>query len=120
MRTARGLAAVVVALGLGTALGGCGKTQGDEFAEQLTKAGYTNVTVVADKDTKRNSKTKKKETKLDDYEATAKAGNCEVTVEQDKNSTSYVIESVNGTDVSLTNLDAAALKAEMAKQGVTC
>jgi hypothetical protein len=119
MRTVRAVAVVGMMLGFGVGVAAC-SSQGDKFAEQLRGAGYTDVSVSADYDKKKNSKTKKTTSKLDDFEATAKAGSCQVTLEQDKNATSYVVETVNGKDVSFTDLKAADLIAEMAKQGVTC
>jgi uncharacterized protein HemX len=119
MRTVRAAVALSIAAVLGAGLVACGNSQGDEFDEQLRNAGYTNVDVSADHDTTRNRKGKKK-SKLDDYEATANAGSCAVTVEQDADSTDYVVQTVNGKNVSFANVTASALVAEVAKQGVTC
>jgi hypothetical protein len=118
LRRVSAISLVVVVAGLG--LAACGGDQADELTTQLRDAGYTNVEASADYDTKRNTKKKKNERKLDDYEATAKAGNCEVTFEQDPNSTTYAITTVAGKTVTFSNLTASALIAEVAKQGVTC
>jgi len=119
MRAVRTIAIVVVTLGFAGVLAGC-SSQVDDLEKQLRGAGYTDVKAEADYDTKYNSKKKKNEKKLDDYEATALAGTCKVDIEQDSGKTDYVIETVDGKDVSFTNLTAKALIAEMAKQGVKC
>jgi hypothetical protein len=98
---------------------GC-SSQADDLANQLRKAGYTEVAAKADYDTKYNSRKKKNEKKLDDYEATAKAGSCAVEIEQDPGDNDYVIETAAGKDVSYPNLTATALIAELDKQGVRC
>lgn len=119
MRKPHAIATVAVMGLIGAGLAGC-SSQSDKLADQLRKAGYTSVSAKADYDTKYNSKTKKNEKKLSDYEATAKAGNCSVEIEQDVSSSDYVIEKANGKDVKFTNLTAQALIGELGKQGVTC
>jgi hypothetical protein len=119
MRVTRTVVAATAMLVLGASLAAC-SSQADDLADQLRKAGYTNVSADADYDSVYNKKKKKNEKKLDDYEADAKAGNCDVKVEQDPGDKDYVIETANGKDVSFTNLTANALVAELAKQGVKC
>ena len=119
MRATRTVIAATTMLILGAGLAGC-SSQADDLAAQLRKAGYTNVSAEADYDTVYNKKKKKNEKKLDDYEADAKAGNCDVEIEQDSGDDDYVIETAAGKDVNFTNLTAAALIAELGKQGVTC
>jgi tRNA uridine 5-carbamoylmethylation protein Kti12 len=112
---------MVTVLGIiGAGLAGCGTSQADKLAEQLRKAGYTDVSAQADYDTTYNKKKKKNVKKLDDYEATAKAGNCLVDVEQDVDSTDYVVETANGKDMNLRNLSARELIVELEKQGIRC
>lgn len=120
MRAPRTVLAATIAALLVTGVSACGASQADEFAEQLRKAGYTEVAAEADYDETYNRRKKKNEKKLDDYEATAKAGSCAVEIEQDPDSTDYVIETAAGKDVSFSNLTAAALIAELDKQGVKC
>jgi hypothetical protein len=123
MRAARALVTVVLVAGVagfaGT-LAACGKSQQERFGDQLRKAGYTNVSTKADYDTKYNKKKKKNEKKLDEYEATANAGACQVDIEQEPSSTTYVIKKANGKDVNFSNVPAQALIGELAKQGLTC
>ncbi len=120
MRTARAIVAVTVMGIIASDLAACGKPQTDELTKQLRNAGYTDVAASADYDTKYNKKKKKNERKLDDYEATAKAGACTVDIEQDAGSDDYVIETVNGQEVNFTNLTARSLIAELEKQGTKC
>ncbi|MET7403358.1 hypothetical protein ABZS66_58780 [Dactylosporangium sp. NPDC005572] len=117
MRATRTVVAVTLTLLIGAGLAAC-SSQADDLEKQLTKAGYTSVSAEADYDT--TTKNGKKKKKLDDYEATARAGSCTVEVEQDSGDNDYVIETVNGKDVSYTNLTASALIAELGKQGVRC
>jgi hypothetical protein len=119
MRATRTIVAVTTTLLIGAGLAGC-SSQADDLEKQLTKAGYTNVSAEADYDQVYDKKKKKNVKKLDDYEADAKAGSCTVEVEQDSGDDDYVIETVNGQDVSFTNLTASALIAELAKQNVKC
>ena len=119
MRLNRGLSAVGVLVVAGVGLGAC-SSQASKLEGQLRKAGYTNVSAKADYDEQYNSKKKKKERKLDDYEATARAGSCSVEVEQEPGKSDYVVDGVNGNSVSFRNLSAAALIAELGKQGVRC
>lgn len=119
MRATRTIVAATTMLLLGAGLAGC-SSQADDLEKQLKKAGYTNVSAEADYDQVYNQKKKKNEKKLDDYEAEAKAGNCDVEIEQDSGDDDYVIEVAAGKDVNFTNLTASALIAELAKQGVTC
>ncbi|GAA2632998.1 hypothetical protein GCM10010399_76720 [Dactylosporangium fulvum] len=119
MRAARTAVAVTILGIVGAGLAAC-SSQADELENQLRKAGYTDVDAEADYDSKYNSKKKKNEKKLDDYEATAKAGNCTVEVEQDPGSKDWVVETANGKDVNFRNMTAAALVTELGKQGVKC
>ncbi|MDG6101739.1 hypothetical protein Daura_38240 [Dactylosporangium aurantiacum] len=119
MRATRTIIAATTMLLLGAGLAGC-SSQADDLEKQLQKAGYTNVSAEADYDQVYNKKKKKNEKKLDDYEAEAKAGNCDVEIEQDSGDDDYVIETAAGKDVNFTNLTASALVAELAKQGITC
>lgn len=119
MRATRTIVAATTMLLLGAGLAGC-SSQADDLEKQLRKAGYTNVSAEADYDQVYNKKKKKNEKKLDDYEAEAKAGSCDVEIEQDSGDNDYVIETAAGKDVNFTNLTASALIAELAKQGVTC
>src|SRR5687767_14575997 len=120
MRAARLVVALTIVGVVGGGLSACGKSQADELADQLRKAGYTDVTAEADYDSTYDKKKKKNKKRLDDYEATAKAGGCSVEVEQDPDSTDYVVETAAGKDVNFRNLTAAALVAELNKQGVQC
>jgi hypothetical protein len=125
MRGARAVITITIMALVGAGLAACGgndDAQADELAKQLTNAGYTNVVAAADYDTTttRSKKKKKTKKKLDDFEATAKAGTCEVTIEQDAGSTDYVVETAAGKDVTFANLTADALVAELGKQGVKC
>jgi uncharacterized protein HemX len=120
MRAARALVAVVFVAGLSGTLAACGKSQQERFGEQLQKAGYTNVSTRIDYASKYNRKKKKTEKRIDEYEATAKAGACQLDIEQKPSSTTYTVKKANGKDVSFVNLTAQALVAELAKQGVTC
>src|SRR4051794_33755575 len=104
MRATRALVAFAVMTAVGAGLSACAKSQADKLAGQLRKAGYTDVSAKADYDSKYNTRKKKTETKLDDYEATAKAGHCSVEVEQDVHSDDYVIETAAGKEVNLRNL----------------
>lgn len=117
MRATRTVLAATTMMVIGAGLTAC-SSQADDLADQLRKAGYTDVSAEADYDTTTSKKKKKK--KLDDYEATAKAGNCTVEIEQDPGDDDYAIETAAGKDVNYTNLTATALIAELAKQGVRC
>src|SRR5215217_4415961 len=77
MRGTRTIIAATTMMLIGAGLAGC-SSQADDLADQLRKAGYTNVSAEADYDSVYNKKKKKNEKKLDDYEADAKAGNCTV------------------------------------------
>ncbi|MET7419449.1 hypothetical protein [Dactylosporangium sp. NPDC005555] len=119
MRATRSVIAATTMLLLGVGLAGC-SSQADDLEKQLTKAGYTNVSAEADYDQVYDKKKKKNVKKLDDYEADAKAGSCDVEIEQDSGDHDYVIEVAAGKDVNFSNLTASALISELAKQGVRC
>jgi hypothetical protein len=101
------VAASVVAVGL--ALGGC-SSSADEYADSLKKAGFDNVKVEQDKESKSvyNKKKKKNEKKnvVVAYDFDWKVGKCTVELEHAANSSGgltgngWYIDEVNGKDVN--------------------
>ena len=112
----RRLAVAVSVLAVAAALSGCGSSAGDDFADSLKKAGFTNVEVHQDKETKSvyNKKKKKNEKKKElvayDFDWTVNtdsdAATCVVELEHAASKSGaltgngWYIDEVNGNDVS--------------------
>jgi basic membrane lipoprotein Med (substrate-binding protein (PBP1-ABC) superfamily) len=112
----RRVAVAVSVVAIAAALGGCGSSAGDDFADSLEKAGFTNVEVHQDKETKSvyNKKKKKNEKKsvVVGYDFDWKANTdsdpatCDVELEHAASSSGsltgngWYIDEVNGKDVT--------------------
>ncbi len=112
----RRVSVVVCVVAVVAVLGGCGSSAGDDFADSLKKAGFTNVEVHQDKETKSvyNKKKKKSEKKsvVVGYDFDWKANTdsdpatCDVELEHAANASGsltgngWYIDEVNGKDVT--------------------